>query len=193
MKPQLLTSVLTFSALTLATTFTASSPARAQTTNFVCGVSQGVPATIAKTLQGDVPVIRWVSNYFKGSGYDPQTRCEMVSDRFQNYYNTGTLKFLTTGRMNRQNVVCVAEYNGGPCAGLLFTLKPGSSPGQTLQRLMAVRTRALGPLNETNARIYIDINQYLTEATGSGTDSGSPTVPPNPTPSREGQSDSPVW
>lgn len=112
MKPRLLHSVLTVSALTIASLLAVNSPTRGQNsgTAFVCSNWQGSPATVAQTAQGDtVPVILWSSDYFGKAGFDPQTRCELVSQRFQQYYNNGTLNYLTTGRMNRMPVVCVAE------------------------------------------------------------------------------------
>ncbi|MBC6422706.1 MAG: hypothetical protein GDA43_03630 [Hormoscilla sp. SP5CHS1] len=188
MKPQLLTSVLAISYLTLAATFTAS-PSRAQkalTNSFVCGRSNGVPATLARTARSDVPVIRWESNYFSSSDWTPERRCQEVSARFQEYYTNGTLNFLTTGRMNWQPVVCVAESRGGSCAGLLFTLKPGTNPGQTLRNLMEVKNMASGPLSETNGRVYIDMNLYLLDMTPTPTDSGSNSVQPQSDPQPNG-------
>lgn len=134
---------------------------------FYCGLDHdGVPTTMVRHPQhGNVPVIRWVSDHFTGSGYDPQTRCEMVSQRFQDFSDAGTLQYLTTGRMNRQPVVCVSPNDGGACTGLLFTLKPTSNPNQTLQSLMALRTNASSaPLNETGDRLYINFDEYVQSA-----------------------------
>jgi len=192
MKPRLLHSVLTVSALTIASLLAVTSPTRGQNsgTAFVCSNWQGSPATVAQTAQGDtVPVILWNSDYFGKAGFDPQTRCELVSQRFQQYYNNGTLNYLTTGRMNRMPVVCVAQKEGGPCSGLLFTLKPESNPSDTLQRLLAVRVRAQGPLNETNARVYIDMEEYLENAIESRRASNNSERPATTVkPSREGRS-----
>ena len=164
MKPKLLTSVLTISALTAATALTAMDTTVAQTnqgqtSKFVCGTVDGSPATVVNTPQGEVPVILWKYDGF--AGYSPEVRCQQISSRFQTYYQNGTLKFLTTGRMNRQNVVCVAQSKGGGCEGLLFTLKPGSDPNETLQALLARQNLSGGPLNETGARVYIDMTEYL--------------------------------
>ena len=134
-------------------------------TSFVCGNAQGVPITFAKTPdQTTVPVLVWQSDYFSNSGYDASTRCQLVSSRFQYFYNTGQLNYITTGRMNRMPVVCVSYQKGGGCDGLLFTLKPGVNPAQTLQKLMAVRVRSTGPLNETTGRVYINFKDYLNQA-----------------------------
>jgi len=127
---------------------------------------------MAITSQDEVPVIRWISDYFAGSGWTPEARCEEVSRRFQTYYQEGSLKFLTTGRMNGESVVCTADRRGGGCQSLLFTLKPTSSPGAALQQLLDVQVRASGALSETDDRVYIDINQILAPA-----DSETPTEP----------------
>ncbi|MGB3266096.1 MAG: COP23 domain-containing protein [Microcoleus sp.] len=150
-----------------------------QTKAFVCGTSNGAPATIAQTNRGDVPVIRWTSDRFREAGYSPQRRCLEVSARFHQYFRNQKLNYLTTGIMNNQQVVCVANGEGGNCTGLLFTLKPGSEPNQVLKNLLAVRVRASGPLNESASRVYIDMSEYLQQAAVED--------PQN------SQSDNPVW
>jgi hypothetical protein len=153
--------------------------AKAQSSVFYCGTDEGIPTTMASTSQDEVPVIRWVSDHFANSGWTPQARCEEVSQRFQTYHQDGSLKFLTTGRMNGQPVVCTADRQGGGCIALLFTLKPTSNPGATLQQLIDVRFRASGALSETDDRVYIDINQILapdaapTETSSQGTSSSN--------------------
>ncbi len=146
------------------------SPARAENPKFSCAESQGVPATVATTSRGNIPVIRWVSSHFGDSGYSPQYRCQVVSPKFQQYLDNGTLNYLTTGYHNSQPIVCVAKEKGGPCTGVLFTLKPGSDPWKTLTRLMDVRVQAGPPLNESTGGAsadtsrYIDMNEFLNNA-----------------------------
>ncbi len=177
MKLQSLISLITGSAIALTT---ASSPTSAQTTNsFFCGKNAGQPATIVQTSKGNFTLIKWVSNNFSESGFDAQRRCEVVSTRFQQYQQAGKLKYLTTGIINRQPVVCVAHTKGGDCArdlpnnGLLFTIKPGSDARDALKRLLNLRDRASGsnslnesaPSNrvdvENGDRLYIDMGEYL--------------------------------
>ncbi|MBE9095024.1 COP23 domain-containing protein [Tychonema sp. LEGE 07203] len=178
MKIQSLRTLITASAIALATTIVASIPTPAQTTGFFCGKIGGQPATILQRPGGNVTVIKWISNSFSDSGFDAQRRCQLVSDRFQQYHRTGTLKYLTTGVINRQPVICVANSRGGDCArelpnnGLLFTVKPGSDARNTLKRLLNLRDRAsTNALNESapssrvnleiNDRLYIDMTEYL--------------------------------
>ncbi|MFB8795429.1 MAG: COP23 domain-containing protein [Microcoleus sp.] len=157
----------------------ASAQTTLQTRAFVCGTSNGAPTTIARTNRGDVPVIRWTSDRFRDAGYSPERRCIEVSARFQQYFRNQKLNYLTTGMMNNQQVVCVADREGGNCIGLLFTLKGGSDPTQVLNSLLAVRVRASGPLNESTSRVYIDMSEYLEQAA----------VESQP----NSQSDTPVW
>ncbi|MEN9208123.1 MAG: COP23 domain-containing protein [Gloeomargarita sp. GMQP_bins_120] len=133
---------------------------------FYCGTSQGAPATLVRSGNRVVPIIRWTSNTFAESGYSNERRCREVSQRFQTYYDDGTLSFITTGRMNGQNVICVARSHGGPCAGLLFTLRPGVNPTRVINQLFNIRTRASGPLNETTARPYVDFQELLQQVEG---------------------------
>lgn len=141
----------------------------ANTIRFICGSWKGSQATLALTERHQlVPVILWDSDYFNNAGFDSSTRCQIVSDRFQNYYDRGQLNYITTGRVNRMPVVCVAETWGGPCSGVLFTLKPSSDPVETLQSLIAIRIRTQGPLNETQQRPYVDFQKYIKDATASG-------------------------
>jgi Circadian oscillating protein COP23 len=126
-----------------------------------------MPMTLAKTQRGNVAMIRWKSNFFKNgvNDFTPMSRCNEVSRRFQDFYNQGILSYLTTGKMNAQNVICVAEEYGGPCSGLLLTLEPKDNPQQVLQELMNVRTRASGgPLTRGAASAYFDVEDFLATA-----------------------------
>jgi Circadian oscillating protein COP23 len=134
---------------------------------FFCG-SDGydTPTTYVRSGGQSLPLIHWVSHYFSGSGYDPLTRCEQVSERFNRFYQDGRLNFITTGFVNRQPVVCVSGHIGGPCTDVLFTLKPGEDASQAIQQLFDVRIGESGPLYESGSRLYIDLNERLSELSG---------------------------
>ncbi len=118
---------------------------------------------MAKTSRGAVPVIRWVSTL--GGTYTPENRCKIVSEKFQTFYNDGTLNYLTTGIVNQLPVICAAQTENGPCTGVLFTLKPNSDPGRTLQRLLSIRDRAPGAvLNESSPQVYVNMKDFLNTA-----------------------------
>lgn len=120
------------------------------------------PLTAFYSPEGSLPVIYWVSEYFTHSGWDPLTRCRSVTGRFQRYYEEGTLDYITTGIVNRLPVVCVSSELGGPCTGVLLTLKPGENASLVIQRLFDLSYgRNVGPLYESGSRLYLDFNQYL--------------------------------
>lgn len=132
---------------------------------FFCGRgSHGVPTTFVNTPTGNTPLVRWVSHHFAHSGYTPEARCQEVSQRFNLFYQRGTLNYITTGIVNNQPVVCVASDIGGPCTGVLFTLKPKEDATQVVQQLFDVRAGAAGPLHESGSRIYIDMRPYTQAA-----------------------------
>jgi hypothetical protein len=119
-------------------------PSHAAKAIFACAEHEGRLATVVKTKKGDVPLIYWDTNM--GVGYTPNVRCDKVSSRFTKLYNNGKLKYLATGRVNSQPVICATTSKSARCnsSNLLFTVKPGSDPRNVLQQLNAVRNRAAG-------------------------------------------------
>jgi hypothetical protein len=158
--------------------------AQAQTTQFVCARINGVYMTVAKRTSGNHrPVIRWVSNDFEQKGYTTEKRCQEVSSRFQSYHVSGDLNYLTTGKMNGQPVICTTSQRYGSCNKLLFTVRPGISPQQTLKRLMAVRVKSsVGALNESTSnspgeeQIYVDMQEVLNDPQGETIPVSSPNI-----------------
>ena len=148
---------------------------------FSCININGTPASVVETKTGkQVPIIYWKSQTFSGSGWTPERRCQEVSARFQSYHSSGTLEYITTGRMNGLPVICVAKSDGGACAGLLYTLKPGQNATATLKKLFDVRTKpGAAPLEETTARMYLSVDSIIRNKSGSVNTS----FPISPTPS----------
>ena len=136
--------------------------------NIACMNADGTPATVVQTKSGkQVPIIYWRSQTFSGSVWTPERRCQEVSARFQSYHSSGTLEYITTGRMNGLPVICVAKTDGGACAGLLYTLKPGQNATATLKKLFDVRTKpGAAPLEETTARMYLSVDSIIRNKSG---------------------------
>ena len=137
--------------------------------SITCMDANGIPATVVKTKSGkQVPIIYWKSTTFSGSGWTPERRCREVSMRFQQFHSANKLEFITTGRMNSLPVICVARTNGGACAGLLYTLKPGQNATATLKRLFDVQRNPDGsPLEETTSRMYVSVDSLIQRKMGS--------------------------
>lgn len=123
-----------------------------------------VPATIARTARGPVPIIHWVSDWIKNSNWTPQARCEAVADRFQRYYDNGTLKYMRADNSGAYPVICVASRKGGNCLqkNILVTLEPGTNAADVLQQMTDVRSRVGGPLQLSHDLFfYVDREAYI--------------------------------
>jgi hypothetical protein len=128
---------------------------------FYCDTSGNIPSTVYQNAKGEKEVwIKWVSDTF--ADYDPLTRCQQVSKRFEAYRRTHQLKYITVGSMNGQNVVCTARELNGVCEGLLFTLKPGQEPLTTLYRILDwLQGKASDPSLSESASAYIDVSDRI--------------------------------
>jgi hypothetical protein len=163
MKLTPLTNVLLAGVVALSATASIGQPSLAEGgQGFYCDTSSNKPVTVYQNHEGDTePWIRWTSNYFKDAGYDPLTRCEDVSGRLETYRRNRELRFVTTGEMNGQNVICTAsEFNGG-CEELILTLKPDENPVRALTNLFAWRSESTSFASERNERPYIDVREHL--------------------------------
>ena len=140
---------------------------------FLCDNSGANPTTMVRSPQhGDVTMIEWQSDHFSNSGFSPKNRCQKVSTRFQTAYKQGNLKFFTTGLVNRHPVVCAVATKSSPCNNdnMLYTLKPGSDPRQTLKQILGIRSGASqNALNETDNRAYVEF-EALVEANAQETE-----------------------
>ncbi|WP_354636112.1 COP23 domain-containing protein [Planktothricoides raciborskii] len=144
-------------------------------TEFICreGYDQTadkrLPTTYAFTGGQKRAIIRWSTEYFSGSDWDPKSRCDEVSPRFQTAYENGTLNFITNGTWNNQPAVCTALQDGGPCADLLITMRPSDDSRQFATELGEVlKGRSTGPMRHSsgNSQVYIqvDIEEFIRNA-----------------------------
>jgi Circadian oscillating protein COP23 len=136
------------------------SGAEAKEASFVCSQLDNFPATVVKIKGSEIPILKWVTTEI--DNYPPEKRCSEVSARFQTYYQAGSLKYITTGQMNNENAICTTNHKGGDCTDLLFTVKPGANPRNTLEKLIAIRTGEKGTvIIETDGRLYLNIDKLL--------------------------------
>ena len=178
MKLNLLTTTLLTTA-TLATTLglnpTLPKKAQAQTaTKFICATSydratkQRHPTTFASTPEGNIAVVRWLTEYFPE--YSAQQRCQEASLRFHKAYHNNTLGLITNGTMNNQPVICTAKEAGGACDTLLMTLRPEDNSLKILNHFRQIfkGTSQVGPVkhNAGTPQVYyqIDIEEFLRTA-----------------------------
>lgn len=184
MKRRIITEILAVTAVALGATATLSQSSKAQPApgqrGFFCDTSTGTPVTVYQNSQGgQEPWIQWESDAFSGAGYDPLTRCGEVSRRLETYRQNKQLRYITTGFMNNQPVICTASQVNGRCDGLIYTLKPNQDPIATLYKLLAWREGQAGTssLSESGQIPYIDVRGRLENETPAVT---SPRSHPQP-------------
>lgn len=148
-------------------------PATAQTENnntYYCAQLEGGWNTFVNTPRGRVNLINWANEF--GPDWTAEKRCAAVSQRFQNFLDRGNLKFIRTGNINQQPVLCVANALGGSCPteNVLVTLKPGEDPERVLIRLVDFRRSVSGqtltlsaddPGFYSDGEFYVDLNKFL--------------------------------
>ena len=153
---------------------------------FFCGKSYDQQSdrylftTFARTTTGQkAKVIVWETEFFTGSGYNPKTRCEEVSPRFDKAYKNGSINVMTNGRMNNQPVICTAQSPDGTaktatgrCQTLLITMRSNKESLANLKYLEDLFSgRQSGPMRHNSGNgqrqifIEIDIDNFLENAT----------------------------
>ncbi|MBE9222004.1 hypothetical protein IQ215_04765 [Cyanobacterium stanieri LEGE 03274] len=125
---------------------------------YECVMDGDTPVTRVITRRGTIQLIEWKSDYFLGNNWTPQRRCQAVTDRFQVHSDEGSLVYVTHGRVNNQNVLCVADRVNLPqqpyvCKdevisrgdrtydSVLLTLEQDDNPPQVLQELFTHSSR----------------------------------------------------
>jgi hypothetical protein len=124
---------------------------------YFCGKDKtGIPTTFVEIAKDTQPVIRWKSEIFTGSGYDPQTRCEEVSLKFQQAEDNGGLGGLISGKQNGLPVICISDKEDGACNLMLFTVTPPDTVKSVLSKLQA---NASKPLEQSGGKYYLPMKE----------------------------------
>jgi hypothetical protein len=148
-------------------------PAKAQTESnntYYCAQLDGNWNTFVNTPRGRITLINWANQF--GEQWTPQKRCSTVSQRFQKFLDQGNLKFIRTGNINQQPVLCVSDARGGSCPAdnVLVTLKSGTDPEGVLIKLVDFRRSVSGQTLTLSAddagfysdgEFYVDMDKFL--------------------------------
>lgn len=135
-------------------------------------------------------IARWRTMEFAASGYTPQVRCQMVSSRFQQRIENGTMGFITAGMVKGLPVVCSVNQMGEGCHddNVLITLNSANRlrAAEVLETIFQLRrgTR-VNPILESGGRTYISVEELLAplaSAEGSSEVQEPMATPTTPTP-----------
>jgi hypothetical protein len=184
MKRQLLSIALGVTTLTSVVTLTNtifpafsqanSSNSQSDKVTFLCkeifdpASGEKIPATVAwvPERRGHVRLIAWKSEIFPN--FTPQKRCQVVTPKFQEFYDQGLLNYLTYGTNKGYPVICSIPNQGESCndKNQLFTIKPGSKPEIVFEQLMGTLTgQSRGPLYQSSGQqVYVNVKEFLNKA-----------------------------
>jgi Circadian oscillating protein COP23 len=140
---------------------------------FYCGQSydlgskEFVPTTIVATSarKETISLIMWKSTAF-GDEYTPQTRCQNVSSKLQQAWDTKQFKYLLAGTLKStgQGIVCAVADKKGKCnqSSMLFTLTSGSNAKEIITRIKGVTNgKASNPVPQSSGDDAVDIQEML--------------------------------
>ena len=121
---------------------------------YQCVSRNGKYFTVANTARGPVPIIEWVNSY---SEYTKERRCKDVSNRFQRFTESGQLKHLVTGTVNKKPAICGVSEKGQKCDSnnMLVQLPNGSNRHKVAQQLMRSPFLSNGIPVRLNKRIEV--------------------------------------
>ena len=122
---------------------------------FCAQSSDGTPTTFVKTERGNLPLLRWESDYFKKFGYTREQRCQAVSAKFEQAYERGMLNYVTIGSINNLPVICAASSLGAGCEESLFTLQADRNAAVALEEIFA------GTVQNQNNLPYISFQEAI--------------------------------
>lgn len=127
-----------------------------------------LPTTLAwiPEKRGHTSIILWKSEYFLG--WNPRQRCEIVSPKFQNFYDDGTLKYLTNGKVKGYPVICAVTTEEDKCDrdNQLFQLRDERSSELVIYRLVDILQGGSDePLYQNSGiQMYVPIDELLRKA-----------------------------
>ena len=103
--------------------------------SFYCGTvsesetGETTPTTLAYVPQrkAHIPIVAWKSNL---GIWNPQKRCDLVSEKFQTFYQDGRLNYLSDGEIAGYSVICALLDKQEQCSGenQLFQVRTGTNP-----------------------------------------------------------------
>lgn len=138
--------------------------------SYQCMMSpENVPTTYARMNGGtqNVPVIRWKSEYFGGSGWHARNRCLEVSSRFQAFKQADQLRYLIPSYAQSVTgtwypVICTnTDSDSNRCGGLLITLELGENPNTVLEEMQQAGKEGTPITRSADGSISIDLDVYI--------------------------------
>ena len=164
MKFSLLTKIITVLAVG-STIWNLSSEIQASSNKYSCREIDGTYGVYSRTERGYMRLLNFTRDV--SANWSVAQRCEEVARRFQRFSDNGLLKFIGSGYVNNEPVLCAVAEKGQLCnaTNLLVTLPPRTNPIEAARKFMDTRGLARGSVIDVNGKegkleSYIGGNTY---------------------------------
>ncbi|ELS00404.1 hypothetical protein Xen7305DRAFT_00001050 [Xenococcus sp. PCC 7305] len=138
---------------------------QASSDKYSCREVDGVHGIYSRTVRGYMRLLNFKRDI--NPDWSIENRCEAVSKRFQRFSDNDILKFIGSGYVNQEPVLCAVAEKGQLCnaTNVLVTLPPQSDPIEAARKLMDTRGLARGNVidvsgQEGKLESYIDGKAY---------------------------------
>ena len=120
--------------------------ASAQTRKYLCSESDRNPATMMRTIYGDIPVIRWTSGRYL-AGQSPQQRCESAANGLQRAFDRNASLLRADELGQGQPVICAVSVDSEHCSHANTILSLNSDTDSNTAMVVLLNIRWLSSLN----------------------------------------------
>lgn len=126
----------------------------ANSIKYRCVVRGSTPVTVVDTPGRSIDLIVWRQDLF--AQYSPESRCKIVTNRFQKHALANNMRYVSWGNKNNSKIICVSNARG-QCQqdGVLLTLNPQDDPELVLRGLFDLNR----PL--TRSKTVVDVSRRL--------------------------------
>lgn len=137
----------------------------APSVKIACTPVSGIPTTTGQGLGKSVPLLTWYPSSFDRAGWSPQRRCDTVSQKLDRIRQKGQLKFLTTGTVARQSVICAVNTATSRCTStnMIVTVEKGENPNDTLLSMARLQPNAKGVSRARDGRLLVNVTEVMEE------------------------------
>ena len=164
MKFSLLTKIITGMAV-CTSILTISPPIQASSDKYSCQEVDGIYGIYSRTERGDMRLLNFKQDV--SQDWSVVKRCDEIARRFQRFSDNGILKFIGSGYVNQQPVLCAVIAKGQLCnsENVIVTLLSQNDPIEAARKLMDTRGLAYGRVINVNGKegkleSYIDGHTY---------------------------------
>jgi len=122
----------------------------ADSPRFTCQMYQGQPTVMYTPAEDPTRAYAWAVPQELGGGWTPQRRCEVISQRLEDYRPDGMIE-MRAAVENNYDVVCVTTEMDPSCR-IVLTVPPGQDPLVTRDRVF--QNLALADSGQTTEGVY---------------------------------------